>query len=68
MTGKVAPSLNKTKLTELVQSGAEQAEYRLAIRDPDVFEFLGIKPHEVMSESDLEDQLLDKCEANLTGA
>ena len=33
---------------------------RLAIRDPYIFEFLGLKPREVMSESHLEDQLLDK--------
>lgn len=30
-----------------------------AIRDPYVFEFLGLKPQEVMGESQLEDQLLD---------
>jgi len=53
-------SENKDKLAELVQSGAEQAEPRLAVRDPYVFEFLGIKSREVMSESDLEDQQLDK--------
>ena len=35
-------------------------EPRLAIRDPYIFEFLGLKPREVMSESHLEDQLLDK--------
>jgi predicted nuclease of restriction endonuclease-like (RecB) superfamily len=57
---------NKEKLAEFVQSGAEQAEPRLAVRDPYVFELLGIKPREVMGESGLEDQLLDKCEANLT--
>jgi len=32
----------------------------LTIRDPYVFEFLGLKPREVMGESHLEDQLLDK--------
>jgi hypothetical protein len=32
----------------------------MAIRDPYIFEFLGLKPREVMSESALEDQLLDK--------
>jgi excisionase family DNA binding protein len=53
-------SRNKEKLAELVQSGAERAEPKLAIRDPYVFEFLGLKPAEVMSESDLEKQLLDK--------
>ena len=53
-------SKNKKKLAELVHSVAELAEPNLAIRDPYVFEFLGLKPREVMSESSLEDQLLDK--------
>lgn len=53
-------SENKEKLAELIQSGAEQAEPNLAIRDPYIFEFLGINPREVMSESDLEHALLDK--------
>ena len=53
-------SENKEKLAELVQSGADQAEPKLAVRDPYIFEFLGIKPREVMHESDLEDALLDK--------
>ncbi|VFN07146.1 MAG: Predicted nuclease of restriction endonuclease-like (RecB) superfamily, DUF1016 family, partial [Candidatus Kentron sp. G] len=55
-------SENKEKLAGLVQSGAEQNAPRLAIHDPYIFEFLGIKPKEVMSESDLEDRLLDKLE------
>ena len=53
-------SKNKKKLAELVHSTAELNEPNLAIRDPYVFEFLGLKPREVMSESSLEDQLLDK--------
>lgn len=53
-------SKDKKKLAELVQSGAETEEPKLAIRDPYIFEFLGLKPREVMSESALEDQLLDK--------
>lgn len=53
-------SRDKKKLAALVQAGAEQAEPNLAIRDPYIFEFLGIKPKEVMSESRLEDALLDK--------
>jgi len=53
-------SNDKDKLAELAQRGAEQAGPRLPIRDPYVFEFLGIKPREAMSESDLEDALLDK--------
>jgi len=53
-------SKDKTKLAALAQEGAETAEPRLAIRDPYVFEFLGLKPKEVMSESHLEEELLDK--------
>jgi len=36
-----------------------------AIRDPYVFEFLGLKPQEVVSEGQLEDALLDKLQAFL---
>lgn len=50
----------KKKLAELVKAGAESAEPKLAIRDPYIFEFLGLKPKEVMGESALEDRLLDK--------
>lgn len=53
-------SKNKKKLAEMNQTGAEQAPTSLVIRDPYIFEFLGIKSKEVMSESDLEDALLDK--------
>jgi predicted nuclease of restriction endonuclease-like (RecB) superfamily len=53
-------SKNKEKLAELVKSRAEAAEPKLAIRDPYIFEFLGLKPQEVMTESDMEILLLDK--------
>jgi len=53
-------SKDKKKLTAMAQEGAEAADPKLAIRDPYVFEFLGLKPREVMSESHLEEQLLDK--------
>lgn len=53
-------STDKEKLATLAQEGAEHAEPTLTIRDPYVFEFLGLKPQEVMSESHLEDQLLNK--------
>ena len=53
-------SKDKTKLAELTQKGTETAEPKLVIRDPYIFEFLGLKPKEVMSESHLEEQLLDK--------
>ncbi|MCI5120807.1 MAG: DUF1016 family protein, partial [Candidatus Electrothrix sp. AUS4] len=52
-------SENKVKLAELAQADAEHAEPRIAVRDPYIFEFLGLKPREVMQESDLEDALLD---------
>jgi predicted nuclease of restriction endonuclease-like (RecB) superfamily len=57
-------SLDKTKLAELARQGAEQQTI-LPIRDPYVFEFLGLKPAEVMSESDLEAQLTEKLQAFL---
>lgn len=53
-------SKDKKKLAALTQDGTETADPKLAIRDPYIFEFLGLKPREVMSESHLEDQLLDK--------
>lgn len=53
-------STDKEKLAALAHAAAEQAEPKLAIRDPYVFEFLGLRPKEAVSESDLEDALLDK--------
>ena len=58
-------SRNKQKLSELAQQSAEKDEPKLVIRDPYVFEFLGLRPKEVMSESHLEDQLINKLEAFL---
>jgi len=53
-------SHDKVKLSELVKEGAESSEPKLNIRDPYIFEFLGLKSREVMGESHLEEQLLDK--------
>ena len=53
-------SKDKKKLAALAQKEADIATPKWAIRDPYVFEFLGLKPREVMSESHLEAQLLDK--------
>ncbi|HEX3128219.1 MAG TPA: PDDEXK nuclease domain-containing protein [Thermoanaerobaculia bacterium] len=53
-------STDKEKLAELVRQGGETRTPALAIRDPYIFEFLGIKAREVMGESDLEDALLDR--------
>lgn len=52
-------SINKVKLSDTTQEAAEKNDGILNIRDPYIFEFLGLKPKEVMSESHLEDQLLD---------
>lgn len=55
-------SIDKKKLSYLAQQGAEQASPALAVRAPYVFEFLGLTPREVMSESHLEDNLIGKIE------
>ena len=52
-------STNKEKLAEMAHAVAEKAEPKLAIRDPYIFEFLGLKAIEAVSESRLEDALLD---------
>lgn len=57
-------SHDKQKLSELAQTTAEPLT-GLNIRDPYVFEFLGLKPAEVMSESDLEQQLIDRLQTFL---
>ena len=52
-------STNKNKLAAQVQGRAEHVGTALNVRDPYVFEFLGIKPKEVMHESEIEDAILD---------
>jgi predicted nuclease of restriction endonuclease-like (RecB) superfamily len=49
---------NKKKLSELANFKAEIQEPSLVIRDPYVFEWLGIDPSEIMTESRLEGLLL----------
>jgi predicted nuclease of restriction endonuclease-like (RecB) superfamily len=51
-------STNKQKLADYVASIAEKRSPILTIRDPLVFEFLGINSQEVMYESDLEKAIL----------
>jgi predicted nuclease of restriction endonuclease-like (RecB) superfamily len=53
-------SKNKKKLAALVAQKAQTDNPEFTIRDPYVFEFLGLKPQEVMGESRLEDALLDR--------
>jgi predicted nuclease of restriction endonuclease-like (RecB) superfamily len=52
-------------LSTLAHTRAEQATPQQVIRDPYVFEFLGLKPQEVLTEGQLEDALLDKLQAFL---
>lgn len=51
-------STDKNKLAAIVQQGMETAEPKLAVRDPYIFEFLGLKQKEVVEESDLEAALV----------
>jgi predicted nuclease of restriction endonuclease-like (RecB) superfamily len=53
-------SKDKKKLAELVEISAEKLTPAQVIRDPYVFEFLDLKPAEVMDESAFESALLDK--------
>lgn len=53
-------SLDKEALAKLAHQGAEKQEAVHIIRDPYVFEFLGLKKQDVMTERKLEDALLDK--------
>lgn len=56
---RTALSREKEKLAELANAESESFDPVLTIRDPYVFEFLGVKSDSLLSESDLEDQLLD---------
>jgi predicted nuclease of restriction endonuclease-like (RecB) superfamily len=58
-------SINKQKLAEQTHASSDQRKPQLTVRDPYVFEFLGLRPQEVVSESHLESQLLDKLQAFL---
>lgn len=58
-------SIDQRKLSSLTNEAAERAPQAFAVRDPYVFEFLGLAPQEVMSESHLEAELTAKLEAFL---
>jgi predicted nuclease of restriction endonuclease-like (RecB) superfamily len=53
-------SRDKKKLAGRANTNALEMQARLAVRDPYIFEFLGLKASEVIGESDLEDAMLDK--------
>ena len=58
-------SLNKEKLAELSNNKAIMNSPEMVIRDPYIFEFIGVKARDVMSESQLEDQLIENIESFL---
>lgn len=62
---RTALSTNKRKLERQTRGKSEIEPVEFPIRDPYVFEFLGLKPVEVMREADLEEALLDKLQAFL---
>lgn len=51
---RAALSHDEAKLAKLTQEGIDKAPPTFDVRDPYVFEFLGLKSQEVMSESHLE--------------
>ena len=53
-------SKDKPKLSAMAHARSETLQPAQIIRDPYVFEFLGLRSRETMSESDLEDALLDR--------
>ena len=57
---RTALSTQPERLSQATQSQAEQDSLRLSIRDPYVFDFLGLKPMEVVSERSLEEALIGK--------
>jgi len=52
-------SKNKEKLAAMVQKGVETIEPKLTIRDPYIFEFLGLRAKDAMAETDLEAALVE---------
>jgi predicted nuclease of restriction endonuclease-like (RecB) superfamily len=53
-------SKDKSKLSTKAHANAETLQPAQIIRDPYIFEFLGLRSREVMGETDLEDALLDR--------
>ena len=50
---------DKEKMAAMAQKGAETAEPKLAIRDPYIFEFLGLRAKDAVAETDLEAALVE---------
>lgn len=51
---------DKEALSRVTHANAETQNPQQVIRDPYVFEFLGLKPHEIPSEQRVEDTLIEK--------
>ena len=62
---RTALSTNKRKMSEMANAKAERDTLALTIRDPYVFDFLGLQAREVVSEKTLEDALIGKLQAFL---
>lgn len=59
---RTALSTDMKKMVITTQETAEQASPKLEIRDPYIFEFLGLKPNETVTESLVEHSLINKIE------
>jgi predicted nuclease of restriction endonuclease-like (RecB) superfamily len=57
---RTAMSKDKKRLAKTVLGKAERMNPSQVIRDPYIFEFLGLHPHEALSEVNLEGQLIDR--------
>jgi len=57
---RTALSQDKTHLTDIVQGNIEPMSPAQVIRDPYIFEFLGLRSHEALTEQNLEGLLLDR--------
>ncbi|WP_321413583.1 PDDEXK nuclease domain-containing protein [uncultured Desulfobacter sp.] len=53
-------SHDKNKLAKIADQFSKKTDCHFSVRDPYVFEFLGLTPAEVMTESHLEAQLIEK--------
>lgn len=59
---RVALSTDKMKALESVHKNSEKLNTALQIRDPYLFEFIGLKAKEIVGESELEDALIEHLE------
>ena len=57
---RTALSKNKKRLTGIVAGKAESMSPAQVIRDPYIFEFLGLHPHEALTEQNLEGLLINR--------